>query len=200
MADELNDDVFQYEGSEFTQCISGFGRHVIEQVLGDIEDRGNDECTDAEIKDRITYNVGEFVRWLRHFNGKSQKLAAEVAELRKELAEAKGRAVRPMSETPERWPVIFCGENSLRRPFVKVIDGDEEWAYETRRMIHCRPLWWAYHDALATPAATEPADKTCRTCRSFAERTCSHWAENQPSAGHYHNIYEICDKHVEVRK
>jgi hypothetical protein len=90
MADELNDDVFQYECSEFTQCISGFGRHVVEQALGDIEDRGNDECTDAEINDRITYNVGELVRWCRHFNRKSQKLAAEVAELRKELEAAKG--------------------------------------------------------------------------------------------------------------
>jgi hypothetical protein len=251
MADEFDDDVFQYEGSEFTQCISGFGRHVIEQVLGDIEDRDNDECTDAEIKDRITYNVGELVRWCRHFNGKSQSLAAEVAELRKQvtdaddrareanrkfrqanetregnfwcyqgdgedhlesltcsvsirpqvllgilkqLAEAKGRAVHSMSETPERWPAILLWKSGVVNA-QEILDADEwrSWI-ESDASLGLNIGWLYPDDALAAPAATEIADKTCRMCGKWFKGAS--WCRCD---GKHTGAGDSCDKHVEVR-
>lgn len=75
---DIDDGVFQYEGSEMSQCISGFGRNALE-LIEDVATRHKD--MDPEDAERVRWHVGELVRWCRHFNGKAQRLEREKAEL-----------------------------------------------------------------------------------------------------------------------
>jgi hypothetical protein len=75
---DIDDDVFQYEGSEMSQCISGFGRNALE-LIEDVATRHKD--MDPEDAERVRWHVGELVRWCRHFNGKSQRLKRSNADL-----------------------------------------------------------------------------------------------------------------------
>lgn len=76
MSDEIDDDTFKYDGSEMSQCISGFGRNAIEAVESAIaEGRVGDT--------RSHWHIEELVRWCRHFNGKCKRLENQLKEVGK---------------------------------------------------------------------------------------------------------------------
>lgn len=76
-ADEINDDVFQYDGP-MSQCISGFGANTIELIRTEIRETFRQSLR-VEAMERIEWHVGELVRWCRAFNGELQKAAREAA-------------------------------------------------------------------------------------------------------------------------
>lgn len=74
--DNLDDDVFAYEGSGgLSQCISGFGRNAIDALDEEIFKHMSREHRDR-VLDPAEQSIGELVRWCRHFNGELKKAKA----------------------------------------------------------------------------------------------------------------------------
>jgi hypothetical protein len=65
----IDDDTFAYEGG-FSQCISGFGRNAIENIVSRFEPISDED------REAIEWHINELVRWCRHFNGKCKQLSA----------------------------------------------------------------------------------------------------------------------------
>ena len=104
VTDEINDDVFAYEGSGgFTQCISNFGRNfkaALGDALYDFHDLDGDERID--LRNSLEWHADELVRWCRNFNGKAQAQERTIAILEGQLAMAEevAREVRGEREAP----------------------------------------------------------------------------------------------------
>lgn len=76
---EIDDDTFDYDGG-MSQCVSGFGRDTSKRIYEDMQNVrhfSNEELNEA--KEHIQWSIGELVRWVRNFNGKSKRLASESA-------------------------------------------------------------------------------------------------------------------------
>jgi hypothetical protein len=178
------------------------------------------------------------------------RLAAEVAELRKELEAAKGRAYVVYTDDG---PIGPCGQSmatTCRWTRLHIFRDDEhmrEWAaihcgMSGRKRIRWEPLTIEYGNAIidhtadtlaapdatdrrcgscggsglaimfggphgtcrsccgtgAAPAATEPADKTCRTCGRWS--ASGHWYGRCSRGPCTTSSDYTCDKHEEVRK
>lgn len=94
-----DDDTFTYDGSGgITQCISGFSRNAIENIMGRMTDALAEGVITEEAEDAVKWHFEEFVRWCRHFNGKSQTLEQQLADARRDLEAAK----RSLGEFAER--------------------------------------------------------------------------------------------------
>lgn len=70
----INDDVFDYDGGEASQCISGFGRNAVERAREAIGMCIQSGCVEPEEMEAIKWHIEELVRWCRHFNGEVQRL------------------------------------------------------------------------------------------------------------------------------
>lgn len=81
MSDEIDDDKFKYDGSEMSQCISGFGQNA-RGIVGDIvlADTAREQLENTE---RAIWHIEELVRWCRHFNGKCKLLENQLKEMGK---------------------------------------------------------------------------------------------------------------------
>lgn len=89
MPDPIDDDVFDYDNG-FSQCISGHGRDLVEDIGSVVSDAycgrlSNREERVEELR-RLEYKVKELVRWCRHLNGELKRAKAGVSEA---LAKAK---------------------------------------------------------------------------------------------------------------
>jgi hypothetical protein len=104
VADEINDDVFAYEGSGgLTQCISNFGRNfkaAMGDALYDFHDLDGNER--IEVRTSLEWHADELVRWCRNFNGKAQAQERTIAILEGQLAQAEevAREVHGEREAP----------------------------------------------------------------------------------------------------
>lgn len=93
---EIDDDVFEYEGG-MKQCISGFGRNAIDEVMemvGEACEQTPGDDWDAVVwyedaKRAVEWSFGEMVRWCRALNGDNQRQALELAQLRAEVERLK---------------------------------------------------------------------------------------------------------------
>jgi hypothetical protein len=177
-----------------------------QQIAASLRDNSRLAAEVAELRKQID-RLQEIQRVAKHYEefqwkiacisnpdrcGKSALLflqddANELVELRKQLEAAKGRAVamddaaREVDELAD----FAADSRGLRISQTDIV----------RRLN-------GLHDALAAPAATEPADKTCRTCLGWhaSEQT-------RPTAiacwcvvnKEHRNYGDSCDKHEEVR-
>lgn len=84
----IDDDSFAYAGtSGFTQCISGFGRNVVSEIIrvveADIRSGDTRNGLSESTRDCIAWGINELVRWCRHFNGDNQRIKDAIGGVKK---------------------------------------------------------------------------------------------------------------------
>jgi hypothetical protein len=94
----INSDVFKYENSEMSQCISGFGRNLLELIA----DGPSENEPASEHSSRVAWHINELVRWCQHFNGKSQRLEAALIEIRAVLSARTATAPKELDDEADQ--------------------------------------------------------------------------------------------------
>jgi hypothetical protein len=89
VAEPFNDDVFTYDGG-MAQSIGGFGRNAMNDV------RLNSKIARQR---KVTYAIGELVRWCRSFNRENHELKQRIAELEQQRDELLNKFIDQYKES-----------------------------------------------------------------------------------------------------